>query len=350
MQKLFKNGNLIDLETGETQLVDLVVEDGIFTEISKVGKINTFDGETEELNGNFVMPVFVNAYADSLEAFKKSYFPNEIEKDMQEKIHQLMLVKNVLAGAFCHDISKNRELLLQNVDEKEEKELSNFVNFASKTRERCFVKVGQTLEELGTIDLQYKKSLPYDLEDFGVLDRSPVVVGGNCFEKDDLEVFSNYDCDFCMLPAEDGKLGRRPTNLISLLRKNFCVALGSGSSFEIDFFAFMRQILMTQRGLFENHDILDEKDVLKMVTFDGAKVLRLESYGLKKGNFANFIVVSKNESLYSDLLKSLVWEKSKKDVVMTVQNGEILQKNGEIFMKNMPNYDTIISDIKQKLC
>ena len=34
---------------------------------------------------------------------------------------------------------------------------------------------------------------------------------------------------------------------------------------------------------------------------------------------------------------------------MTVAKGEILQENGKILMKNLPQYDKIINGIQQKL-
>ena len=67
---------------------------------------------------------------------------------------------------------------------------------------------------------------------------------------------------------------------------------------------------------------------------------------IKVGENATFSVICSRESLYDNVLKTLVWERSKNDVVMSVKNGEVLQKNGEIFMKNMPSYATIISGLK----
>ena len=61
------------------------------------------------------------------------------------------------------------------------------------------------------------------------------------------------------------------------------------------------------------------------------------------------MVIKNAKSLYDDIFKTLVWEKSKRDVVMTVLNGKILQKNGQILMKNCGDYDTIIMDIQEKL-
>ena len=68
---------------------------------------------------------------------------------------------------------------------------------------------------------------------------------------------------------------------------------------------------------------------------------------LQIGKNATFIVVDARESLYKNVVETLIWERSKKDVLMCVRDGEVLQKNGKIFMKNVPDYDTIIVNLKQ---
>ena len=154
--------------------------------------------------------------------------------------------------------------------------------------------------------------------------------------------------DFCITPHEDGKFGRRATNLLQL-RDRFCVGIGSGFSFEIDFFGYMRQILMTQRAMFEDQSVISEQEVLKMATSNGIEILQGKRNQLEIGGVANFMVVKKGVSFYDDIFSTLVWEKSKKDVVMTVLNGEIVQKNGEILMNNLPSYDKMLMKIIEKL-
>ncbi len=355
MQKLFKNANLVDVKNGQVNAVDILIENNTIKDIKNLGELSNQKGgiETFDLQGGYVLPPFVNVFCHSIDAFQKNYEEiNQFDCNIVNLVQKLMTIKNIFAGAIYNDVAAKNEfncVFVDKFEEKSEQELSEIVSTVAKNQNKLFIEAGKTLEELGTVDLLYKKSLPQVLEDFGYLDREPVIVGGNCFEKDDFELFSQYDCSFCLTPSDDGKSGVRPTNFISLQSKDFCVGLGSGKSFEIDFFAFMRQLIMTQRGLFENADCIEEKEVFEVATYNGAKILGLEKYGVEKGKFANFIVVSGGKSLYDDVLKTLVWEKSKKDVFMTVHNGEILQKNGKILMKNMPDYDTIINEILQIL-
>ena len=90
-------------------------------------------------------------------------------------------------------------------------------------------------------------------------------------------------------------------------------------------------------SLIEN--VLTEKDVLE-IACDKKQIM--------VGEMANFIAVSNDNLESDDVLKTLVWTKSKRDVKMTVYKGEILQKNGKIFMQNMPQYGKIIEMIKHQ--
>ncbi len=344
MEKLFKNAKLVVLENETVLDVDILVENG---KIKSFDKVKNFVGETIDLQGKFVMPSFVNGFYDSESAVISNYFSGQncfSGKDIKKDACNLMLTKNLLAGAvFLNDITKTGVPVIQNIEEKDESELSALSNKIAQDKKTAFLKFGQDLLSLGTIDKEFGKSACSVLEDFGFLDRESIVVGGNCLEKDELEILSNYGCKFVILPNEDARVGRRATNVLSLLAKGFDICLGSGNSAEIDFFAFMRQVLSSTRTLFEDENCLTEKDVLSFAT--NGFVFGIDNR-LKVGGRATFIVVDKTQSLYDEPFKTLVWECSKRDVCLCVKDGEVLQKNGEILMKNLPDYDTIIRNLK----
>ena len=338
--KLFKNANLVNLENGQTEIVDILVgDDGKIVQIESGISINA---EVCDLQGNYVIPPFVNSFCDSSRALENSYGIEVKSAEEKTLAQQLLCVKNLTAGA----IFLNDRVALRNVDEKAETELDEICENAAREKDKIFAKVGLTLEELGSIDKHYGKTLTEVLEEFGFLDREFVLVGGNCLEKDELRLLKNYDAKIVVTPNEDGRLGRRPTNLNTLRNLDFDIALGSGDFAEIDFFAFMRQMILTQRGLFEDQKIIDEKMAFKIAC--NGNVVGVKN-NIEINNFANFAVVLKENSLQNDVLKDLVWCKSKKDVLMTICRGEILQKNGKIFMQNLPQYDTIITAIQQEI-
>lgn len=374
--KLFKNGRLVDLETGEVSNVDILVENKTIVAIEKWGKIesspefNFKNCEIIDLEGNFVMRAFVNAFCDSEKSvlntysrefrnFKEVFKQNDENSDGQLEnaanfACAFLSVKSLLAGAiFAADMYYTRSAKMldivgnslkwacvENVEELSESQLDEICMDVNKNDKRLFLKIGQTLNQLGTIDKHYGKQVSHVLEDFGLLDKKPIIVGGNCLEKDDLQVLNDYDCSFVITPYDDSRNARRQTNLVSLKSFGFNVGIGSGESCEIDFFAYMRQILLSTWSMFEDKSVLSEQEVLKMATKNGNEIC-MNAGPIKVGRRATFIVVRNEISLYDDIFKTLVWEKSKKDVLMTVHAGEILQKNGEILMKKAMDYDKI---------
>lgn len=331
--KLFKNANIVNIENEQVSKLDILVDEG------KIAKIENEIKETCEiidLQGAFVLPSFVNAISNSEKAVENS-FGFSVDKQLAQK---LLLCKNLLAGAV---FLNNNPLILDEIDKKSEAELDILSEKAAKTKNTLFMKVGLDLDELGAIDKHYQKTLSQVLEDFGFLDRKSVLVGGNCLEKDELQLLKTYDTKVVLTPYEDGRLGRRQNNLRLLKNLGFEMCLGSGAMAEIDFFGFMRQILLDTNSLFENTSLLSEKDVLKIAT--NGNVLGFDN-AVKVGFDANFVVIKKRESLYPNVFKELVWGKSKKDVKMTIFKGSILQKNGEILMQSLPKYDKIKAEIR----
>ena len=342
----FRNCRIVDVETGEVTLCDIIVKNDLIEKIiphsDAENRKKYSKCEGVDCKYGLVIPPFYNAFYDSIKAFEKS-FEVEVDENMKPLVQDLMALKCSLTGVvYVNDISKGQGILLEGIAEKSEQELNEVCDNAASGKERLCMKVGQDLEELGALDKMYGKPLSQTLEDFGFLDRKdPIVVGGNRFEKDDLQLFRNYDVSFVICPYEDGKFGRRPTNLISLKNLNFDVGIGSGYCFEVDFFGMMRQILHAQRGLFEDESCITEKDVLQMAlagTFRSSDVCTIpEIVNLQEKSMASFIVVQdvgfamKNvfqSDLYADIFKALVWGKTSDDVLMTVGNGQILQREG----------------------
>ncbi|MBR1890567.1 MAG: amidohydrolase family protein [Clostridia bacterium] len=333
--KLFRNANLIDFESETARNVDLLVDDnGKFVEI---GKDLTCKCENIDLQGDYVLPPFVNAYANSNSGVWNSYGS---EMENAEKTHAHGFCKNLLAGSIIFNDSINA-LALENLQDKTEQELDDLCFDLAKTSKKLFLKVGLTLEEMGAVDKEYGKSLCEVLEGFGLLDRGSVIVGGNCFEKDDLRLLANYDTKFVFLPNEDARIGRRAININTLKMLGFDCGIGSGDFVEIDFFGFMRQLLQSQRQMFESDSVLQESDVLKMACNGG---LFGDKNKIAPGENANFIVVSRDIDT-NDVRKSLVWRKTKRDVVMTIYKGEILQKNGKILMQNDEQRGKILKEL-----
>lgn len=333
---IFKNCALVDIESGKENIVDILVEGDFVKEIKPCGSFEDIENKCDvvDVEGNYVLPPFSNCFCDSKRAIAEN-FGLTTEDELAEDV---IGMKNVLSGAlYVVDLSsklmEKEKYVLEKVDEMEEKDLEMAQNEIASKNLTQYLKIGQNLMELGTVDKKYGKSLIEVLEDFGFFDRPATIVGGNCLEKDDFMLLQNYACDFVVCPNEDARQARRPTNLVTLKNMGFNVGIGSGYSFEIDFFAFMRQILLTHWSMFEDKSVLTEKDVFQMaiggnVSFDES--MPVDNRKIREGKMANFIVVRKNFVPYDNIFQKLVWGESKTDVLMTVCMGSILQQNGEI--------------------
>ena len=155
MTKLFRNAGIVDIENGDILKVDILVENG---KIAKLEKAIVFDGEVIDLENNYVLPSFVNAFMNSVEAGKENYFENFME-EKKENLKQFLLMKNLLAGAaFVNDVCVTKVPVLEHLEEKSENELSSLSMKIAKTGEKFFVKLGQDLHSLGSIDKQYGKA------------------------------------------------------------------------------------------------------------------------------------------------------------------------------------------------
>lgn len=345
MRILFKNGKLINFDKEKAEEVDILVDNGI---IAKVGKIkNEKVDKIVDLQGNIVSPAFANCFYRSIEAVKNSYFDNEKAFNFNAIgiIKKYMEEKNILSGAlYFQDFSFDTPFsFVEKINEKDEKELEK-ISFCLK--DKVFIKIGQSLEEMGEINSISKKMPSEFLEDFGFLDKKAVIVGGNLFEKDELEILSSYDSNFVLLPNDDARSGRRYANINSLNKFHIPFGIGSGDFAEIDFFSFMRQILSFNSFVMENTSLLSPKEIFYIATIQGAKILGFDT-GVKEGKFANFIVLNAKNILSSNIFNGIVFELSKQDVLMTIKEGKILQENGVFVMENGEVYDKI--NLKSKL-
>lgn len=311
---IFKNCNLLDLKLGKTNLVDIQVEG---EKIEKIGKIK---GDGVDLEGKIVMPGFANCYHNYERASINSYGKMIDEKDLKSK--------NICSGV-CFDYYDTKNItFLEDIDKLSEK---MFENVCFNLKDKVFIKFGQNLNEMGNINAIYKQLPSEVLEDFGILDKNAVIVGGNCFEKDELELFGAYNTSFVLLPNDDARSGRRFLNINILKRSNIPFGLGSGEYAEVDFFAFMRELLSFNSFVMENSSLMSEQEALLHATLIGAKILGFDGE-IKEKNYANFIVLS-GKTNYDDIFKSIVYGMSKHNVYMTVKNGKILQQNGVFAME-----------------
>ena len=315
MRILIKNANILSFSKEKFEKKDVLIEESEIVKISN--NIDTSCGRVIDAKGNILMPAFANLYFNAERAIKNSYINVGVDE----------FRKNSALAGVCFE--KEITSYLENVASFSEKQLDEIcLNLKSPV----YVKIGQNLEEMGEINALSKKMPSEYLEDFGILDKKTFIIGGNCFEKDEIELFSNYNISFILLPNDDARSGRRFVNINTLKKFEIPFGLGSGEFAEINFFEMMRQILSYNSFVMENTSLMTAKEILEIATLKGAEMLG-ENGEVKEKNKANFLIVKRDER-YQNAFDEIVFGKNNSDILFTIKNGKILQENGVFVMEN----------------
>ena len=118
-----------------------------------------------------------------------------------------------------------------------------------------------------------------------------------------------------------------------------CGTDGQGSGSNLDMFEAMRVACLMQGGIHENEQRLTAKDVIKMATINGAKLLGLQDKigSIEIGKDADIILVNIKENLDNitmlpnlNKIANLVYNTSGKNVDTTIIKGNVLMENRKI--------------------
>ena len=114
---------------------------------------------------------------------------------------------------------------------------------------------------------------------------------------------------------------------------------GQGSGNNLDMFETMKVACLIQGGIHENEQRISAKDVIKMATINGAKLLGLEEKvgSIEVGKDADIILVDVEENLNNikmvpnlNEVANLVYNTSGRNVLTTIVKGNILMENRQI--------------------
>lgn len=131
------------------------------------------------------------------------------------------------------------------------------------------------------------------------------------------------------------------------MKEGINVALGTdgqGSGSNLDMFEVMRVACLIQGGIHENEERLNAKDVIRMATINGAKLLGIEDKvgSIEVGKEADLILVNIEEKLDNitmipnlNEIANLVYNTTGKNVDTTIIQGRVLMENREIKIPNI---------------
>lgn len=154
----------------------------------------------------------------------------------------------------------------------------------------------------------------------------------------DIEILKGMDCGISHNPLSNLRLGCKIADTTKYLKRGINVALGTdgqGSGNNLDMFETMKIAALIQGGIYENEDRISSKDVIKMATINGAKLLGLEDKigSIEEGKEADIIIVNIEPTLENiklipnnDIISNLVYNTDGKNVETTIVRGNILME------------------------
>ena len=166
-----------------------------------------------------------------------------------------------------------------------------------------------------------------------------ILAHGVKLNEKDISILKTMDCGISHNPISNLRLGCKIADTTKYVKNNINVGLGTdgqGSGNNLDMFEAMKIAGLIQGGIHENEERISSKDVIKMATIEGAKLLGLDDKigSIEEGKKADIIVVDIKQNLdniklipNNDIISNLVYNTDGRNVNTTIVNGQILMEN-----------------------
>lgn len=169
-----------------------------------------------------------------------------------------------------------------------------------------------------------------------------ILAHGVKLNDEDVEILKTMDCGIAHNPISNFRLGCKIADATKYLKNGINVALGTdgqGSGNNLDMFETMKIAALAQGGIHENEERISSKDVIKMATINGAKLLGIDDKvgSIEEGKEADIIIVDVSPKVdnikiipNNDIVSNLVYNTDGRSVETTIVNGEVLMENRQM--------------------
>ena len=188
-----------------------------------------------------------------------------------------------------------------------------------------------------------------------------ILAHGVHLDNEDIKILKTMDCGIAHNPISNLRLGCTIADTTKYLQEGINVAIGTdgqGSGSNLDMFEAMRVACLIQGGIHENEGRITAKDVLRMATINGAKLLGLEDKvgSIEIGKDADLILVNVEENLDNitmlpnlNEIANLVYNTSGRNVQTTIVKGEVLMENRQMKIGNVQEVIEKCKEIAERI-
>ena len=200
------------------------------------------------------------------------------------------------------------------------------------------IHVAETREETNIIKEKYKCSPVKYLDKINLFTVPTIAAHCVHISQDDINILKNNNVGISHNPMSNMKLGSGVAPIAELLKNDVKVALGTdgvSSNNNLDMIEEARFASYLQKVTNYDPTVMDVDSLLKMLTVNGADILKLNSLGkIKEGFIADIILINmeKNTAYYPhhNNLSNLIYAGKGNDVSTVIVDGNIIMKEGII--------------------
>ncbi|HEC68420.1 MAG TPA: amidohydrolase [Candidatus Desulfofervidus auxilii] len=218
-----------------------------------------------------------------------------------------------------------------------------------------FIHVAETKWEVEEIKKIHGFTPVAYLYHLGILDPNTVLVHANWLTEEEMAIIRDTEVKVVHCPESNLKLASGLSPVPELLDKNILVALGTdgcASNNNLDLFQEMNTCAKIHKGLSLDPTIMPTQTVLKMSTVSPAQMFSLNIGVLKKGNFADLIIINfKQPHLFPfyNPYSHLVYAVHGTDVETVIINGKIIMEDKRLLSINSQKIKTNIYNLANKI-
>ncbi|HEX2963207.1 MAG TPA: 8-oxoguanine deaminase [Ignavibacteriales bacterium] len=206
---------------------------------------------------------------------------------------------------------------------------------ARKYNVRLHTHLAETMDEEAFCNDMFGKNPLAVMEDVDFLGEDVFFAHGVYFNDTELDRLARTKTSIAHCPSSNMRLGSGVARIKDMLRLGINVGLavdGSASNDTSDMLGELRNAMLLQRVKY-GADALTSRDVFKMATINGARMLNFPKAGkIKEGYLADLAVFNLNKLEYtgslSDPLAALIFSGISHEAKYTIVNGKVVVENG----------------------
>jgi 5-methylthioadenosine/S-adenosylhomocysteine deaminase len=246
--------------------------------------------------------------------------------ELSKKYKNNEFIKIVLAPHGIYTCSKENLLKIKKVAEEENLRIHIHVSETKK-------EVEDSIKNNGKSPVEY-------LEELGLLSDKLMAAHSVWLSDNDLEIYKNRGVKVAHCPISNMKLASGVAPLKKMLEMKITVGLGTdgaASNNTLDLFSDMRATALMNKVNNFNPTAISAREVVKMATIDGAKVIGMEKEigSLEVGKKADMITINLDKPHLTpiyDPYSHLVYCVNADDVENVIVNGKVIMRNKEVKM------------------